>query len=519
MRPTCSRSSSSSAGGITSGAVCPTRPTPSSSAPACSSAVSRRFCRSRSEACGSPAASCRRRLPRPAPGLVPGGVPQQDGLDHPDPDAALPVDHPLDAVLVRPALRRAVPGGARSVGRGARRHARPPRGTSPRAPAAGSAEEAPRQVGERQGQGQGQSRTKPLPCPARAKVAPPKPAAAEEAPKPSRAAAVVGAAAAALRAAASRPTPPAIKRPTTTSMEPTLPLSDAEKLPAEKRRSETRRLRAAAARAARRAQGRTQSRRAGADGRRQAARGEVPRVLGRRHRRADPPRPGRHDVRVQARRRRQVQQDHRAGRRPVPGDAGRVGPDRSHSGKVHGRHPDSQPESRADLDARPARVGGLPPLDVPAHARARQDHPRRAVRQRPGDDAAPADRRLDRHGQVGQRERDALEHPLPRDARRSPADHDRPEAARARDVRGHPAPADAGGRRSQARGERAALGGARDGRALQDARGRRRPQHRAVQPQHQDRHDRESGARSSTRTASRSRPCPSSSCSSTSWRT
>ena len=60
-----------------------------------------------------------------------------------------------------------------------------------------------------------------------------------------------------------------------------------------------------------------------------------------------------------------------------------------------------------------------------------------------------------------------------------------PEAARARDVRGDSASADAGRRRSQARGERAALGGARDGRALQDARGRRRPQHRAVQPQHQ----------------------------------
>ena len=58
-----------------------------------------------------------------------------------------------------------------------------------------------------------------------------------------------------------------------------------------------------------------------------------------------------------------------------------------------------------------------------------------------------------------------------------------PEAARARDVRGHPAPDDAGRRRSEAGGQRAALGGARDGRALQDARGRRRPQHRAVQPQ------------------------------------
>ncbi|MDQ1348029.1 MAG: segregation ATPase FtsK/SpoIIIE, family, partial [Acidobacteriota bacterium] len=81
------------------------------------------------------------------------------------------------------------------------------------------------------------------PLPARAKAAAPKadpktdPKTDNEAPKPSRAAAVVGAAAAALRAAASRPTPPAIKRPTPAMMEPTLPLSDAEKLPAEKKRN------------------------------------------------------------------------------------------------------------------------------------------------------------------------------------------------------------------------------------------------------------------------------------------
>jgi DNA segregation ATPase FtsK/SpoIIIE, S-DNA-T family len=72
------------------------------------------------------------------------------------------------------------------------------------------------------------------PVPARAKAAPARPA--EEVPKPSRAAAVVGAAAAALRAAASRPTPPAIKRPAP-PLEPTLPLSDPEKVPAEKKRN------------------------------------------------------------------------------------------------------------------------------------------------------------------------------------------------------------------------------------------------------------------------------------------
>jgi S-DNA-T family DNA segregation ATPase FtsK/SpoIIIE len=57
----------------------------------------------------------------------------------------------------------------------------------------------------------------------------------EEAPKPSRTAAMVGAAAAALRAASSRPTPPSIKRPPP-PVEPTLPLPEPEKLPAERKR-------------------------------------------------------------------------------------------------------------------------------------------------------------------------------------------------------------------------------------------------------------------------------------------
>ena len=60
--------------------------------------------------------------------------------------------------------------------------------------------------------------------------------------------------------------------------------------------------------------------------------------------------------------------------------------------------------------------------------------------------------------------------------------------------------------------ERAALGGARDGRALQDARRGRRPQHRAVQPQPARwRRPRSNGGRCSTTTATRSSRCPSSS--------
>ncbi len=99
--------------------------------------------------------------------------------------------------------------------------------------------------------------------------------------------------------------------------------------------------------------------------------------------------------------------------------------------------------------------------------RPRQDHPRRAVHGRSGDHAASAHRRVDRHRQVGGPQLDADQHPLPRHARRRAPDHDRPEAARARDVRRHPASAHAGRRRSEEGRQRAALGGARNGRALQ----------------------------------------------------
>ncbi len=100
-------------------------------------------------------------------------------------------------------------------------------------------------------------------------------------------------------------------------------------------------------------------------------------------------------------------EDHRPRRRPVPGDAGRVGVDRAHPGQVHGRHPDPEPQSRRDLAPRAARVRGVPAVRLEDHAGAGQDHPRRAVRERPRHDAPPAHRGLHGHGQVGQRERHA----------------------------------------------------------------------------------------------------------------
>ncbi len=73
-------------------------------------------------------------------------------------------------------------------------------------------------------------------APAASKPAARPAAAAEEKPRPSRTAAMVEAAAAALRAAARPTPPPAIRRPPPTPVPAPLPLSDAEKAPAERKK-------------------------------------------------------------------------------------------------------------------------------------------------------------------------------------------------------------------------------------------------------------------------------------------
>ena len=122
-------------------------------------------------------------------------------------------------------------------------------------------------------------------------------------------------------------------------------------------------------------------------------------------------------------------QDHRPLRRPVSRDAGRVRPHRSHPRQIDRRHPDPESRTARHLAARAARVRGVSRVDLEAHDRARQDDPRRAVRHRSRDDAPPADCRLDRRRQVGRHERHAHQHPLPLDARRCAADHDRSRSA------------------------------------------------------------------------------------------
>ena len=92
-----------------------------------------------------------------------------------------------------------------------------------------------------------------------------------------------------LKAASSKPTPPPIKRPAPqmAAKEPTLPLPEPDKAPVERKKGA---FTLPPLRAARRAEAGAEDRRAPADGRRAAARGEVPRVLRRRDRRPDPSR-------------------------------------------------------------------------------------------------------------------------------------------------------------------------------------------------------------------------------------
>ena len=198
----------------------------------------------------------------------------------------------------------------------------------------------------------------------------------------------------------------------------------------------------------------------------------------------DPPRPGGDHLRVQARRRRQVLEDRRPRRRPRPRPRGRVDPHRPDQREGQRRHRDPERGPRDDLPAGDPRVGHLPPLLGPPDPRARQGRERRRVDDRPRGDAPPADRRLHRHRQERGPQLHDREHPLPLDPGRGAAHPDRPQAARARGLRGHPPPAHPGGDRPQDRLQRAQVGGRRDGAAHPDAGLGGRPQHRAVQQHH-----------------------------------
>ena len=230
-------------------------------------------------------------------GGVPGRLPEPHRLDHPDPDAALPVDHPLDAVLVRPAVRRSSAGWCATAGRRCSARIRARREERRREKQ--RQEVMKKHLDKAAGEGRRpQDRGDRTPATAPVAGAPPaegrrptraREAAPEDAPtKPSRTAAMVGAAAAALKAASSQADAAAGDQAAgADAVEPPLPLPEPDEGAG---RAQQGRLHAAAARAARRAEGRAQDRRARADGRRAAARREVPRVLGRRLGRPDPSR-------------------------------------------------------------------------------------------------------------------------------------------------------------------------------------------------------------------------------------
>ena len=421
-----------------------------------------------------------RRIPGVGPDPTPGRVLQPDRLDHRHPDRHVPGRHAVDAVLsgAAPLRRRTRPrGSGRRVADADRRLVD---ATAARTPAAGCREQAPgedrcvvrphrdprsesgtgtptpQRTAEAEGQGEGQSGGAPAldrrdGREHRARAPPRGPVPFPPVTRDFRAARDERARA----AARARPVDAGTAQPLY------LPARIAARLP----------------------ESDADFRRAAAHGPGSPARTEMPRVLGRGLGGPDPSRSGGYDVRVQARRRRQVQPGHRACRRPLPGDAGRVGAHRTHSRQVDRRHADSERGARSDLAAGAAAVGAVHPVGVQADAGARQDHPRGAGGRRPRHHAAPAHRRRHRHRQVGVPERDADQHPVPCDPRGGPSDPDRPEASGARDVRRHPAPVDAGGRRSAAGQQRAPLGGAGDGGALQAARRGGCAQHRPVQPQ------------------------------------
>ncbi len=249
------------------------------------------------------------------------------------------------------------------------------------------------------------------------------PAPVEEVKKPSRTAAMVGAATAALKAASSRPTPPPpIRRPT--PVEPPLPLVDAERVPAERRKG-----------------------------------AYIPPPLAL----LDAPKGERKiDERELMEGARQLEEKCREF--GVEGSVVQIHPGpvvttyefKPDAGvkysKITGLADDlclamqaesvlidripgkstvgiqiPNPNRELIVDARAARIGCVQAVGLAAHARAGQDDPRGTVRQRSGDDAASAHCRIDRHGQVGQRERDALQHSLPVEPGRGAAHHGRPK--------------------------------------------------------------------------------------------
>ena len=152
---------------------------------------------------------------------------------------------------------------------------------------------------------------------------------------------------------------------------------------------------------------------------------------------------------------------------------------------------------------------------APAGHRAGQGHRGPLPRREPGEDAAPARRRVHRLRQVELRQLDARLAAVAGDAGRGPDDPHRPEDGRADPVRGHPAPDHAHHHPAEEGGVGAVVAGGGDGAALPGHAGQQGPPRRRLQPQGPLRRDHRAARAASGSTG----PTPTSCASWTSWPT
>ncbi len=185
---------------------------------------------------------------------------------------------------------------------------------------------------------------------------------------------------------------------------------------------------------------------------------EAARLRGRGESRRRLSRAGDHPLRNRARCRRQGQPGHQSDQGSC---AGAVGSQHSRDRDHTGQEPDGARDPQSDAPDR-AAVGdpefpGLCRPHIAADAGAGQGHCRQSGGRRSAAHAAPADRRHDRVRQVRGDQRHAVVPGLQVSTVPGTADPDRPEDARAVDLRGHSAPAGAGGHRHAPGRERAQL--------------------------------------------------------------
>ena len=141
------------------------------------------------------------------------------------------------------------------------------------------------------------------------------------------------------------------------------------------------------------------------------------------------------------------------------------------------------PNARAPARAarRHPRVARGAAGQAPPRGRGRARHRRQGDVDEPRHDAAPADRRRHRRGQVELPQLDHHVDPHALDARPGPHDPRRPQAGRDGPVQPPAPPAHAGRHQPEEGGQRAVVGGAGDGAPLRPARRGRLPRHHRLQ--------------------------------------